>query len=286
MWAGEVPLHEWTVGPGVGSAGEVLTWLFAEGSFALAARLTASGAQSVVTDHLGTPLALYDGQGKHTWQAQLDCYRAVRQGRGQATDCPFRYQGQYEDQETGLYYNRARYYDPEMGQYISQYPIGLLGVKHLYGYAPNSASRVDPLGLAPWLPGRFGTWFDQATPAQILANKSSISAALRGEGGMHEMFPVSMAAKTRELGFTHAELMDMTMPRDQVWFENVPGRPSDIHMGPHSTGAVLLAGQSSKASFWFHKNLEAELRHAISKEQARAIIRAHHNTHATGSNCG
>lgn len=38
-----------------------------------------------------------------------DSYGAVSQGRGQAQDCPFRYPGQYEDQETGLYYNRFRY---------------------------------------------------------------------------------------------------------------------------------------------------------------------------------
>ena len=42
-------------------------------------------------------------------------------------DYPFRYQGQYEDSETGLYYNRFRYYDPSTGAYISQDPIGLAG---------------------------------------------------------------------------------------------------------------------------------------------------------------
>ena len=40
---------------------------------------------------------------------------------------PFRYQGQYEDIETGLYYNRFRYYSPESGTYISQDPIRLAG---------------------------------------------------------------------------------------------------------------------------------------------------------------
>lgn len=38
---------------------------------------------------------------------------------GPRTACPFRYQGQYEDTETGLYYNRFRYYDPEAGQYLA-----------------------------------------------------------------------------------------------------------------------------------------------------------------------
>ena len=74
----------------------------------------------MLADHLGTPLALYDQRGTPTWQAEFDAYGAVRQGRGQPQDCPFRYPGQYEDVETGLYYNRFRYYDPEMGQYIEE----------------------------------------------------------------------------------------------------------------------------------------------------------------------
>ena len=150
VWDGNKVLHEWSeleVGPGAGSAGEVLTWLFEEDSFAPVAKLTAQGAYSVVCDHLGTPLELYDAQGRKTWQAQLDSYGAVREGRGQARDCPFRYQGQYEDQETGLYYNRFRYYDPQTGSYISQDPIGLGGGNKLYGYVKNPMILIDPSGL-------------------------------------------------------------------------------------------------------------------------------------------
>ena len=47
-------------------------------------------------------------------------------------DCPFRYQGQYEDSETGLYYNRFRYYSPDEGMYISQDPIRRAGISRLY----------------------------------------------------------------------------------------------------------------------------------------------------------
>ncbi|MDR1603073.1 MAG: RHS repeat-associated core domain-containing protein [Tannerella sp.] len=50
------------------------------------------------------------------------------------SDCPFGYQGQYEDSETGLYYNRFRYYDPSSGAYLSQDPIGLAGItRHSVG---------------------------------------------------------------------------------------------------------------------------------------------------------
>ncbi|MDK7684652.1 RHS repeat-associated core domain-containing protein, partial [Bacteroides fragilis] len=60
----------------------------------------------------------------------------------------FRYQGQYEDEETGLYYNRFRYYDPDMGMYISSDPIGLAGNNPtLYGYVQDVNIFLDWLGL-------------------------------------------------------------------------------------------------------------------------------------------
>ncbi len=146
-----MPLHEWhelEVGPGAGSVQDLATWLFDENNFAPAAKLTSKGAYSVVCDHLGTPLSMYDGQGKATWEMSLDSYGGVRQGRGRPQDCPFRYQGQYEDVETGLYYNRFRYYDPEAGSYISQDPLRLeSGQLNFYGYVADPGSAIDPLGL-------------------------------------------------------------------------------------------------------------------------------------------
>ena len=53
--------------------------------------------------------------------------------------------------ETGLHYNRFRYYDPEVGRFIHQDPIGLLGGFNLYQYAPNPLGWIDPFGLrAAW----------------------------------------------------------------------------------------------------------------------------------------
>ncbi len=63
---------------------------------------------------------------------------------------PFRYQGQYEDGETGLYYNRFRYYSPDMGMYISSDPIGLAGNNPtLYGYVQDVNMWLDLWGLNP-----------------------------------------------------------------------------------------------------------------------------------------
>lgn len=62
--------------------------------------------------------------------------------------CNLRFAGQYADEESGLHYNRHRYYDTETGQYLSPDPIGLLGGLNPYGYVANPLRWVDPLGLA------------------------------------------------------------------------------------------------------------------------------------------
>jgi RHS repeat-associated protein len=71
------------------------------------------------------------------------------------SDCPFRYQGQYEDSETGLYYNRFRYYLPEEGIYLSQDPIGLAGNNPtLYGYVKDPNTWIDRFGLDAYGPNQ------------------------------------------------------------------------------------------------------------------------------------
>ncbi|MDN8602305.1 RHS repeat-associated core domain-containing protein, partial [Citrobacter sp. S2-9] len=62
-------------------------------------------------------------------------------------DCPWRFAGQWADEESGLYYNRFRYYDSETAQYVSPDPINLRGGIRPYGYVYNPLSWIDPLGL-------------------------------------------------------------------------------------------------------------------------------------------
>jgi len=60
---------------------------------------------------------------------------------------PFRLQNQYADRETGLHYNLFRYYEPDVGRFVNQDPIKLLGGDNLYAFAPNTQDWLDPLGL-------------------------------------------------------------------------------------------------------------------------------------------
>ncbi len=55
--------------------------------------------------------------------------------------------GQQYDEESGLYYNRHRYYDPLQGRYMTQDPIGLRGMG-FYQYPLNPVQYIDSMGLA------------------------------------------------------------------------------------------------------------------------------------------
>ena len=56
---------------------------------------------SIITDYLGTPVEMYNSKGQKTWEVEYDIYGKVRKlVKGSLEDCPFRYQGQYEDEET------------------------------------------------------------------------------------------------------------------------------------------------------------------------------------------
>src|SRR5262249_54133098 len=58
-----------------------------------------------------------------------------------------RFPGHYLDEETGLFYNRFRYYSPRVGRYLQSDPIGQSGGTNLYAYPANPLVDVDVLGL-------------------------------------------------------------------------------------------------------------------------------------------
>ncbi|MDP9033403.1 MAG: RHS domain-containing protein, partial [Myxococcota bacterium] len=159
VWDGNVPLHEWTEkevspprrveappaqtaeadeiastqrdialvthpaqGPPEGTAEAPITWLFEPESFSPLGKLVGGQRFGIVTDHLGTPVRMFDEDGREAWGARVDGYGGLRHVRGDRQACPFRWPGQYEDEETGLYCNRFRYYDPTEGLFVCERP--------------------------------------------------------------------------------------------------------------------------------------------------------------------
>ena len=101
-------------------------------------------------DHRGLPLALISTEGATEWCAEYDEWgNLLNEENPHQLQQLIRLPGQQYDEESGLYYNRHRYYDPLQGRYITQDPIGLKGGWNLYGYQlnPISVNESDPLGL-------------------------------------------------------------------------------------------------------------------------------------------
>jgi RHS repeat-associated protein len=153
------------------------------------------------TDHLGTPREMTDSDGRVTWAATYKAWGNVlrieqpepptqvvtsalhdlsQEALAQAQ--PIRFQGQYQDAETGLYYNRLRYYDADIGRFISQDPIGLPGGSNTYQYAPNPVTWIDPSGLS-------GTPIVAIGEGQAAVDEATRLLRLQGYSAESMMFP-------------------------------------------------------------------------------------------------
>ncbi|MBC3198420.1 RHS repeat-associated core domain-containing protein, partial [Pseudomonas poae] len=99
-------------------------------------------------DHLGTPQELTAADGEIVWSAHYRAYGQISHLDVDKIDNPLRFQGQYFDQESGLHYNRHRYYNPDVGRYLTPDPVKLAGGINAYQYVPNPTGWVDPLGLS------------------------------------------------------------------------------------------------------------------------------------------
>lgn len=130
--------------------GNEIAYLYRPGSFELLAQVHNGAVHHVHTDHLGTPLEASNEAGELSWQMTYTTWGNTLVEEVAEIEQRVRFQGQYFDAETGLHYNRFRYYSPEVGRFISNDPIGLLGGENLFAYTPNPIMWMDPLGLTSW----------------------------------------------------------------------------------------------------------------------------------------
>ncbi|NZA25153.1 RHS repeat protein [Luteimonas sp. SJ-92] len=132
-------------------------------------------------DPLGVPWRLTNKAGGVVWAAnRIAAFGAVTVASGTSVEQPWRFPGQYYDEETGLHYNLHRYYNAETGRYTTSDPIGLLGGPNYYVYAASSpTSRIDPYGLdaMDWLWGGVnkatGGWDGNVDPVWDLVHKAT-----------------------------------------------------------------------------------------------------------------
>ena len=141
LWAGDQLIQEQR-------NNDKKTYIYEPASFKPAAMVQNDQVYHYHLNHLGTPHELTNEEGQIVWKARYRTYGNVALQEVEEVENPIRFQGQYFDEESGLHYNRHRYYDPSSGQFTTQDPIGLLGGVNNYQYVPNPTAWVDPFGLA------------------------------------------------------------------------------------------------------------------------------------------
>ncbi len=140
-------------------------------------------------DHLGTPQELTAPDGEIVWSAHYRAYGQISRLDINEIDNPLRFQGQYFDAESGLHYNRHRYYNPDIGRYLTPDPVKLAGGINAYQYVPNPTGWVDPLGLNTCLGG------DGCKPDLVANDPAKHARADKGEAVLPTVGGAQRAAK-------------------------------------------------------------------------------------------
>jgi len=132
-----------------GATNSTRDYVYADGTL-IAMIENQSNIYYIHMDHNNTPQVVTDQNKAIVWRASYAAF-------GRATllkediKLNLRADGQYQDDETGLYYNWHRYYDPDLGRYITSDPLGLAAGINTYIYVNgNPINYTDPQGLCPW----------------------------------------------------------------------------------------------------------------------------------------
>ncbi|WP_024170493.1 RHS repeat-associated core domain-containing protein, partial [Escherichia coli] len=170
-----------------------------------------------VSDLTGRPLMLFNSEGKTVWRPgqtslwglalSLPADTGYPDPRGELdpeANPGLLYAGQWQDVESGLCYNRFRYYEPETGMYLVSDPLGLQGGEQTYRYVPNPLGYVDPLGLAicpvmyDWYKYNRSQGMTAAQAHQAIKNASPqdvLNYALHRQGLSGHNYPIKFKEK-------------------------------------------------------------------------------------------
>jgi RHS repeat-associated protein len=201
-------------------------------------------AKGVREEGPGTPEELVDPRGLTVARLERTTWgRGVRRP-ADTVRSSLRFQGQYEDEETGLSYNLHRYYDPDSGCFVSADPLGVSGGLHPFAYVPNPNGYVDPLGL---------TTSDVTEElAEAMANDPVNPRPVRTEHQAHHIVPREhqrgAAENARQL--LERNNIDINDPENGA---RLMGRTSsNIQAGGHSRGCAGYHGTRSDGTGSVH----------------------------------
>ncbi|EJF9181254.1 RHS domain-containing protein, partial [Salmonella enterica] len=207
------------------------------------------------TDVNGAPEEMTDGGGNIVWEAGYQVWgNLTHEKETRPVQQNLRFQGQYLDRETGLHYNLYRFYDPDIGKFISGDPISIRGGINLYQYAPNPISWIDPLGLTPC-----GKPDGNINPKDVRYMQSSI----KNQTGEYTVLGNAEA-------LLNGTLKPSALPPIKIWKDNLGKIWTLDH---RRLAAFKLAGLDSVPFKWASPNEVAnQMRKMTTKTDGKSII--------------
>lgn len=213
-------------------------------------------------DGLGSITALTDGVGDLAHRYEYNAYGKITSVLDPNLKQPFIYTGREYDEETGLYYYRARYYDADIGRFISEDPIGLAGGINVYAYVGNNpVNWIDPLGLYWQYSQSTGqlTYVNNQTGAttSVGTGYSGYGAGLNNPNMQHVPYtgPIPQGAYNIGPAYNHANLGPVTMNLDPSAGTNTFGRNAFRIHGDNPCGCQ----SASQGCIVFPRNIRHQM---------------------------
>jgi len=273
LWDGDLMIHSQR-------GNKASLFVFEPNSFVPLATIQDDNIYWYQCDQIGAPQELTDEEGKIIWAADYKVWGEARlrdvslktgtdnwssssnynwQTSTKPTpviDQPFRFQGQQFDEETGLHYNRFRYYDPAVGRFVSEDPIGLMGGNNLFSYGQNSIEWIDPLGLA----GRRVLTGNDKSGRPLSSDKYSVWT--------QTTIPCNLLSGTRGDHFKDANQQLHQMILESPEFGNSLGKDVVAHVKPGARGAY--SDKSPPGLSWHHNNDDPTKMELVPRAQHQA----------------
>ncbi|HAE4697493.1 TPA: type IV secretion protein Rhs [Salmonella enterica subsp. enterica serovar Enteritidis] len=236
-----------------------------------------------VSEQTGRPLMLFNSAGEGVRRPQdvtlwgqpataaTADYEPPRQREDEETDPGLLYAGQWRDGESGLCYNRFRYYEPESGMYLVSDPLGLLGGEQTYRYVPNPCGYVDPFGLGKT---SIPTKLRLSDKARDLFRKNKIREAL--DVHYEDLVRRKLGGVSQEIGGREYDVVTdkiiAQVKRTYSAIDNPKNFLSKSTRTQIKKTIELAKEQGKEAQFWFKYGVSDKVRDYIETKGGKVII--------------